>query len=47
MIETGLHYRREVTSREDAARMTKGAAGRNLTTLHIQLTYSMGIFPER
>jgi predicted transposase YbfD/YdcC len=34
LIETGLHYRRDVTFREDATRMTKGAAGRNLATIH-------------
>ncbi len=34
LIETGLHYRREVTFREDATRMTKGAAGRILATIH-------------
>ncbi len=33
-IETGLHYRRDVTFREDATRMTKGAAGRILATIH-------------
>jgi hypothetical protein len=33
-IETGLHYRRDVTFREDATRTTKGAAGRILATLH-------------
>jgi len=34
LIETGLHYRRDVTFREDATRMTKGAAGRILATIH-------------
>ncbi|MDT8898722.1 hypothetical protein QYE77_10615 [Thermanaerothrix sp. 4228-RoL] len=34
LIETGLHYRRGVTFREDAVRMTKGAAGRILATIH-------------
>ena len=34
LIETGLHYRRDVTFREDATRMTVGAAGRNLATVH-------------
>jgi len=34
LIETGLHYRRDVTFREDATRMTKGAAGRILATTH-------------
>ncbi len=33
-IETGLHYRRDVTFQEDATRMTKGAAGRILATIH-------------
>ncbi len=33
-IETGLHYRRDVTFREDTTRMTKGAAGRILATIH-------------
>lgn len=34
LIETGLHYRRDVTFREDATRMTKGASGRILATIH-------------
>jgi predicted transposase YbfD/YdcC len=34
LIETGLHYRRDVTFREDATRMTKEAAGRILATIH-------------
>jgi predicted transposase YbfD/YdcC len=34
LIETGLHYRRDVTFREDATRMTLGAAGRVLATVH-------------
>jgi predicted transposase YbfD/YdcC len=34
LIETGLHYRRDVTFREDATRMTLGAAGRILATIH-------------
>lgn len=34
LIETGLHYRRDVTFREDATRMTKGAAGRILAMVH-------------
>lgn len=34
LIETGLHYRRDMTFREDATRMTKAAAGRILATLH-------------
>ena len=34
MIETGLHYRRDVTFREDATRMTIGASGRILATVH-------------
>jgi predicted transposase YbfD/YdcC len=34
LIETGLHYRRDVTFREDATRMTIGASGRILATVH-------------
>lgn len=34
LIETGLHYRRDVTLREDATRLTIGAAGRNMATVH-------------
>jgi predicted transposase YbfD/YdcC len=34
MIETGLHYRRDVTFSEDDTRMTIGAAGRVLATIH-------------
>jgi predicted transposase YbfD/YdcC len=34
LIETGLHYRRDVTFREDATRMTKGAAGQILASVH-------------
>jgi hypothetical protein len=34
LIETGLHYRRDVTFREDATRMTKGTAGRILAMIH-------------
>jgi hypothetical protein len=34
LIETGLHYRRDVTFKEDTTRMTKGAAGRILATIH-------------
>lgn len=34
LIETGLHYRRDVTFREDATRMTRGAAGRILAMIH-------------
>ena len=34
LVETGLHYRRDVTFREDATRMTIGAAGRVLATVH-------------
>jgi predicted transposase YbfD/YdcC len=34
LIETGLHYRRDVTFREDATRMTIGASGRILATIH-------------
>jgi predicted transposase YbfD/YdcC len=33
-VETGLHYRRDVTFHEDATRMTIGASGRNLATVH-------------
>lgn len=33
-IETGLHYRRDVTFREDATRMTIGTAGWILATVH-------------
>lgn len=33
-IETGLHYRRDVTFHEDATRMTVGAAGRILSIVH-------------
>jgi predicted transposase YbfD/YdcC len=34
LIETGLHYRRDVTFHEDATRMTIGSAGRILATVH-------------
>lgn len=34
LIETGLHYRRDVTFREDATRMTIGSSGRILATVH-------------
>lgn len=34
LIETGLHYRRDVTFHEDATRMTKAAAGRILAIVH-------------
>jgi predicted transposase YbfD/YdcC len=34
LVETGLHYRRDVTFHEDATRMTLGDAGRNLATVH-------------
>jgi predicted transposase YbfD/YdcC len=34
LVETGLHYRRDVTFHEDATRMTFGAAGRILATIH-------------
>jgi predicted transposase YbfD/YdcC len=34
LVETGLHYRRDVTFHEDATRMTIGAAGRILATIH-------------
>lgn len=33
-IETRLHYRRDVTFKEDATRTTKGSAGRVLATIH-------------
>lgn len=33
-IETGLHYRRDVTFHEDATRMSQPHATRNLTTVH-------------
>jgi predicted transposase YbfD/YdcC len=33
-IETGLHYRRDVTFHEDATRMTVGAAGSILSMVH-------------
>ena len=34
LIETGLHYRRDVTFREDATRMTVGAAGSIYSIVH-------------
>jgi predicted transposase YbfD/YdcC len=34
LIETGLHYRRDVTFHEDATRMTIGAAGQVLAIIH-------------
>lgn len=34
LIETGLHYRRDVTFHEDATRMTLGAAGHILSIIH-------------
>jgi predicted transposase YbfD/YdcC len=34
LIETGLHYRRDVTFHEDTTRMTKGVAGRILAIVH-------------
>ena len=34
LIETGLHYRRDVTFHEDATRMTVGAAARILSIVH-------------
>lgn len=34
LIETGLHYRRDVTFHEDATRMTLGPAGRLLSIIH-------------
>lgn len=33
-IETGLHYRRDVTFKEDATRTTKGVAGKILAIIH-------------
>lgn len=33
-IETKLHYRRDVTFHEDATRMTRDGAGRNLSVIH-------------
>lgn len=33
-IETGLHYRRDVTFKEDATRMSKAAVGRIVATIH-------------
>ena len=33
-IETGLHYRRDVTFKEDATRMTKAVAGRIVASIH-------------
>ena len=46
-IETGLHYRRDVTFHEDTTRMTIGAAGRILATIHnllIGLIYNAGFY---
>ena len=34
LVETGLHYRRDVTFHEDATRMTKGPAGYILAMIH-------------
>jgi predicted transposase YbfD/YdcC len=34
LVETGLHYRRDVTFHEDATRMTIGASGRILAIVH-------------
>jgi len=34
LVETGLHYRRDVTFHEDATRMTIGASGRILATVN-------------
>lgn len=34
LIETGLHYRRDVTFQEDATRMTQGPAGHILSIIH-------------
>lgn len=34
LIETGLHYRRDVTFQEDATRMTLGSAGHILSIIH-------------
>jgi predicted transposase YbfD/YdcC len=33
-MENGLHYRRDVTLREDATRSTVGSAGQNIATLN-------------
>jgi len=33
-IESGLHYRRDVTLHEDATRLTIGAAGHNMAILN-------------
>ena len=33
-IETGLHYRRDVTFREDSTRMTIGSSTRTLSIIH-------------
>jgi predicted transposase YbfD/YdcC len=42
-IETGLHYRRDVTFREDATRMTVGTSGHILATIHNLVTASYGV----
>jgi predicted transposase YbfD/YdcC len=47
-IENGLHYRRDVTLREDQTRMTKGHAGRVMACLNnlvIGLVFSKTPFP--
>ena len=47
-IENGLHYRRDVTLREDRTRMTKGNAGRVMACLNnlvIGLVFSKTQFP--
>lgn len=44
-IENGLHYRRDVTLREDATRLTRGQAGHNMAILNnlvIGLCFSHG-----
>jgi hypothetical protein len=44
-IESGLHYRRDVTLREDATRLTVGSAGHNMAILNnlvIGLCLSIG-----
>ena len=33
-IETGLHYRRDVTFKEDATRMTIGHTGKNMASIN-------------
>lgn len=40
-VENGLHYRRDVTFREDATRLTQGHAGRVMATLN---NFAIGLF---